>query len=143
MEDGYRRVRVAPCVSRTLGPSRLNASVRTPAGNVTVQWVRGAAPRQQRPGGSVLVLRVGVPVTIQAEVAVPLLVDEAHLVQVAERGRGATVWNGTHATAHPKHGILAASIDMDLVRGLRLLLNVSMGIFELQVYGGAGSERPL
>jgi alpha-L-rhamnosidase len=131
-EDGYRRVRVAPHVSRALGPSRLNATVRTPAGDVVVRWSRATAV-QRAAVGAVLALHVGVPLTAEAEVAVPLLVDDAHLVRVVERACAVDLWDGARATACPEQGIVGAAVDADAARGARVRLNVSSGSFDLRV----------
>ena len=48
---GFRRLRVAPKVSATLGPASVNATVKTARGPVVVSWMRGSGGSRSTSGG--------------------------------------------------------------------------------------------
>ena len=91
-EDGYARVRIAPYVSATLGPSAVNASVSTIRGRVESAWSRSAAAAEANndaaAGVELLRLHVRVPTGTQAEVQLPLLGRAAGAVLVHESQAG-------------------------------------------------------
>jgi hypothetical protein len=72
---GYRTVDIRPHISKTLGPSSMEAAVRTVRGTITSNWTRHTtAASAQGAGQTVLSLRVHVPAGVQrAILRIPLL----------------------------------------------------------------------
>ena len=80
---GYATVTIAPQVSRTTGPSAVNASVATVRGVVKSSWIRPSNTTETNP----FVMLVSVPVGSRAVIRVPLLgvaPAKAQLVEVIE-----------------------------------------------------------
>lgn len=77
---GFSQLRIAPRISRTEGPSSVNASVQTVRGVVRSHWVRGDLTAS----GLIVQLAVTVPVGATAEVTLPLLGMAASEVDVYE-----------------------------------------------------------
>ena len=84
-------------MSKTLGPSGVNATVSTVRGDVVSNWSRHL-PASNDPtcdGGCVLQLRVTVPVSMHATISIPLLTKTTAGVVVFEQSRA--LWSGDQA----------------------------------------------
>lgn len=91
---GYSRVSISPEVSRTEGPSGVNATVSTIRGVVSSHWTRDLF------GTVILRWEVMVPIGMVGELSIPLLREAAEKVRIDEEGatgKRSTIWNGKPA----------------------------------------------
>ena len=131
---GYATVSIAPQISKTEGPSAVNASVATVRGLIKSSWVRGSA---RGPGAAVaLELKVSVPVGCRAIVAVPLLGADPSHVRVQEVGGSgvATLWAARDGDAdHPAWLLSDARSVTAASGGSAVQLEVAAGEYHFQL----------
>lgn len=129
---GYATLRVKPLVSKTVGPSSVNATVRTVRGVVTSSWTRATqAVGETR----LLTLDVRVPAAVQAaEVHVPLMGLRALDVMVRLSGAGTALllWDGVSGGPQLIRGVLGCSARA-AQGGEVVVVNVAPGGFTFTV----------
>lgn len=148
---GYHTVDIRPRISKTLGPSSMEAAVRTVRGTITSNWTRHTtAASAQGSGQTVLTLSVRIPAGVQhATVRIPLLGLAARDVRLQQlktwRNQsnlvGGVVWELRHArsTALPVSGstVLACKAvegaDADGDDSLELVVGAGLFNFAVQV----------
>jgi hypothetical protein len=145
---GYASVTIAPQVSKSIGPSAVNATVATVRGTVRSAWVRPSNLSVEP-----FELWVSVPVGAHAVVRVPALLEARHmatarLVEVGEAdlngardsgGGGVELWpplpsTGGGAVAQQVEWLVAAAqlVGSDDHRAIEL--GVSAGEFHFQLF---------
>ena len=94
-QAGYASVTIAPQVSKTNGPSAVNASIATVRGTIKSSWVRAS-----NDGVDPFELKVTVPVGSHAVVRVPLHLGEGSLatVRLVEVSEGIELFGGSVAS---------------------------------------------
>eukprot|EP01046_Picozoa_sp_COSAG06_P031306 COSAG06_NODE_3038_length_5930_cov_14.172869_1_plen_1031_part_00 len=131
---GYRTLRIAPHISKTEGPSSLNASVQTIRGVVRSEWQRAGV---ESDSSFVVRLRVTVPIGSTADVSLPLLGSAATEVALfegcseADPQRGRRIWWAGAAVDEDAHAVVAvrAAIDMGQQGGEALVARVGAGVY--------------
>jgi hypothetical protein len=141
--SGYATVDIKPQVSKTIGPSSVNAAVNTVRGTVLSNWTRhitATPPGGAPPGTKMLSMHVQIPSGILAAVVrVPLLglkASEAQLQMrsntLTQQGELTTVWKrGTVTLASKLLGPCKAVVAADGDEVLEL--SVGAGMFEFGV----------
>ena len=122
-------VHVALQVSKTEGPSAVNASVTTIRGVVTSSWVRHTTATVGGSSGAIFELQVTVPVGCHAVIQVPLLGARPSAVRLVEVEDGVEVF-GPSAVGD-------GSMPAWLLSGARLMAAASGGaVVELETVAG-------
>ena len=134
---GYATVDVKPQISKTLGPSSVNAAVKTVRGTVLSNWTRHTTAPLVAAGTKLLSLRVQIPSGIRAAtVRVPLLgrkAAEAHLElrSNTQTQETMTLWQGGVSRSVVGLGSCKAVVAADGDEVLELI--VGAGVFEFGV----------
>ena len=119
--DGFATVKIAPKVSKTLGPAVVSTSLVTPRGVIWSNWTRGDGSTD----GSIVRLSVEVPGS-SAEVVLPLLGRAASAVRVTSDESEViwdSDWGGTAAGVAASAGVsVAVQAAADGAEELRLQL---------------------
>ena len=143
LSDGYAQVKIAPHISRSVGPSAANASVMTIRGRITASWVRGSSISADAVSGRskhelLLTLRVRIPVGVdRARVTLPLVGRRASNVSVTDAGPagpGSQIWPATLSPSVVSPGILSVGVDTSGIEEALSVLLLS-GDYIFEVYG--------
>jgi hypothetical protein len=139
---GYATVSIAPLISRTVGPSSVNATVQTIRGPVSSMWIRSAGEEGALEEGlpsitdstrTILQFSCTLPVGVEGEVAVPLLGRPSSHVVLHEAGAGVELWSGAavgSAGGNAMAGIGAISASPN---GQALLIQVGSGSYKFEL----------
>ena len=144
---GYSRVRIAPQISKTVGPDSVNASVHTVRGVVRSEWVRlRTAANAEADAGVLVSLKVTVPIGATATVHLPTLGVAADAVEVFEGDDKCErahdwLWHGAALEELP-HGVQDMRRVAD-ARGEAVVATVASGVYCFCVVAASGHVEDL
>jgi hypothetical protein len=126
---GYATVTIAPQVSKTNGPSAVNASVDTVRGTVKSAWIRPAGDAEP------FELRVTVPVaTSRAVVRVPFLGENVATARLVEVGEGAELFGPRVGLVKKPPWLIAEARLVGVGDGRAIELGTAAGEFHFQLF---------
>ena len=127
---GYATVTIAPQVSKSTGPSAVNASVATVRGTVKSAWVRPANE------GEPFELKVSVPVGSRAIIRVPLLdaTGNAATARLREAGEGVELLGSSKRSIGKVGWLITEARLVSSANGHAIELETAAGEFHFQLF---------
>lgn len=145
--DGWAKVSIAPRVSKSLGPSAVNASVLTIRGRVESRWVRGGGDGTGGSGKAaattattaLIRLQVRVPTSVGATIRVPLAERDVASVEIraaSAKSGGETriIWPRSGSSGAKEEQVATGgALLVTGVDGDGVLVSVPSGVHEFVV----------
>lgn len=146
---GYSTVRIAPEISKSVGPSAVNMTLQTLHGVVRSSWRRTAAGVAANGESEVVRLEVEVPIGVRAQIRVPFLHPDTRTARVVEELRGIELWrSGVAAAPGEAHGGITGSareveggVEVDVGGGRYVLVSLMWAARDVEL-GCGRTQRP-